>query len=111
MIDRLFRFLGLVDAPIDVLPPQIGAAIDKDALKALRGGVVAVVDRPNGKTRLAIRSVQNGVSGLVLESGHFYPDTNLIFDSYGLPDGWQAYEVAPFEPFEPTWKGEAGNGQ
>ena len=102
MIDKLMSLLGLHSSPVDPLPPQIGNAIDKDALKAMHGGAVAFSDRPKGKIYIAIRRAQNGVYGFVLESGIFYPDAMLDWEIYGKPNGWQAYEIAPFEDFMPA---------
>jgi hypothetical protein len=102
MINKLLALLGLHCEQRQPLPPQIGNAIDKDALKAMHGGAVAFSDRPKGKIHIAIRRAQNGVFGFVLESGIFYPDTVLDWETYGKPNGWQAYEIAPFEDFMPA---------
>lgn len=106
MMKKILAFLGLTDAVPEPILPQFGAPIDKDVLKAMRGGVVAIANRTNGRISLAIRRVEGGFYGLVMENGHFFPDAELDYDSYGKPGGWQAYEVAPFEPFQIMRKDE-----
>lgn len=106
MMKKILAFLGLTDAVPEPILPQFGAPIDKDALKAMRGGVVAIANRTNGRISLAIRSADRGISGFVTQNGAFIPDADSDYESYGKPRGWQAYEVAPFEPFQIMRKDE-----
>ena len=106
MMKKFLRFLGLCEQEAEVLPPYIGRPIDADTLKRMREGVVAIANRSNGMISIAIRRVDGGFYGLVMENGHFFPDAELDYESYGKPGGWQAYEVAPFEPFQIMHKGD-----
>jgi hypothetical protein len=106
MIKKILRFLGLCDYEPEVLPPYLGRPIDADTLKGMRNGAVAVVDRKQGLIRLALRGGSNGYYGFLMESGSFIYDANMDYDTYGKPGGWQAYEIAPFEPFQIMRKDE-----
>lgn len=106
MFNKFLRFLGLTTYVPEPLPPQIGEPIDIDALKAMRGGVVAIANRTNGRISLAIRSADRGICGFVTQNGGFIPDADSDYDSYGKPGGWQAYEIALFEPFQIMRKDE-----
>lgn len=106
MLNKIRSFMGLVDEPVEVVPPQLGKPIDIDSLVAMRGGAVAIVDRRKGKIMIAIRRIERGYFGFVMEDGAFYYDDALMFDQYGKPDGWQAYTITPFEGFVPMDKGD-----
>lgn len=103
MLKKILRFLGLCDP--SVLPPQLGEAIDLNTFQHMVGGAVAIVDRKRGTIKIAIRIRY----GIVFEDGSCYPDSGVDYKMYGMPGGWQAYTIEPFESFEPMLKEDEEN--
>lgn len=96
----LMRALGLIDDAPAPLPLGLRRAIPEEEFRHRQAGAVALVDRKKETTRIAIRAQRAGCTGLVYDDGLFYADETLDWRRYGMPEGWQAYEIAPFERFE-----------